>query len=392
MHLFFSVGEPSGDEHAAHVMEEIRRHVPQARFSGLGGPQMQQQGLDCVFQLTDLAVMGIGKVLPLLKKFRDVYLLAKQHLEQERPDAVVLVDFPGFNWHIAAAAKKLDIPVYFYCPPQLWAWAPWRIKKVRKYVDCILAVLPFEAKWYEDRGVDCEYVGHPFFDDVAAAKLDHAFMDGFERDSQFVLGVLPGSRKHEVERNFPVMLDMLQTLYQKHVNIKFPVACYKEWHRDRCQKFIDDMGVQLPISLHVGKTSEIIETAHSCLMVSGSVSLELLARKTPGVVMYGGSVLMYVLGHTLITVDYFSLPNLIAGRELMPELPYVFSKGEHIDEKVNILDRWISDRSELQDITDQMADLADEIVEVGGVTRAAQTLLKRLGHRLTEEQPLRRAA
>ena len=168
--------------------------MPGVRFSGLGGPEMQAAGCDCLYQLTDLAVMGFGQVIPLIGEFYRVYRRARDFLRREHPDAVVLVDFPGFNWWIAAAAKKQGIPVYYYCPPQLWAWAPWRIRKVRKFVDCVLSVLPFEAEWFRARDVDVSYVGHPFFDDVAAHELDSEFLTSIRKDAPFNSGALTGAR------------------------------------------------------------------------------------------------------------------------------------------------------------------------------------------------------
>ena len=175
MHIFFSAGEPSGDQHAAHLLQALQQRVPNARFSGFGGVHLEQAGAEVLYPLTDMAVIGITAVLPLLRKFYNVAQMGRRFLEEQRPDAVVLVDFPGFNWHIAKYAKQLGIPVYYYCPPQLWAWGGWRIKKVRKYVDCILSVLPFEAEWYRKQGVRVEYVGHPFFDEIAEKPLDEAF-------------------------------------------------------------------------------------------------------------------------------------------------------------------------------------------------------------------------
>ncbi len=387
MHIFFSVGEPSGDQHAAELMREFERCVPGTRFSGLGGPEMQAQGLECIYQLTDLAVMGIRQVLPLVKKFYGIYQQTKAYLKEHKPDAVVLVDFPGFNWWIASAAKEAGIPVYYYCPPQLWAWAPWRIRKVRKYVDTILAVHRFEEGYYKERGVDVKYVGHPFFDEVAAHSLDVKVINEIQSKATFNMAILPGSRKQEVNNNFPSMLGMIEKLSEQHPHVRFPVACYKQWHYDRCQELLLKSG--LPVDLYMGKTSEVIEAADCCLMVSGSVSLELLARKTPTAVIYRGGPLLYVFAKCLLTVKYLSLPNLIAGRELMPELPFVRKQSRHVDRMIALLDSWISSPEELRLVKQAMSDLAEDIVKVGGVERAAKVLVERL---CNSETPLRKAA
>ena len=143
MRIFFSVGEPSGDQHAAHLIQELRARRGDVEFCGFGGPHMEEVGCEIDFRLTDLAVMGIFAILPMLKKFWNVYQQAKQIFAERKPDAVVLVDFPGFNWWVARAAKREGIPVFYYLPPQLWAWAPWRIRRVRRLIDHVMSGLPF---------------------------------------------------------------------------------------------------------------------------------------------------------------------------------------------------------------------------------------------------------
>lgn len=378
MHVFFSVGEPSGDHHAAQLMRALGKRVPQLRCSGFGGVEMEGAGLESLFRLTDMAVMGIGGILPLIRKFHGLYRQAGDFLERERPAAVVLVDYPGFNWWIAKAAKSAGIPVYYYCPPQLWAWAPWRIRKVHRYVDCILSVLPFEANWYREHGVDVEYVGHPFFDEVATHPLDVDVYHSVRMASGLSVGLLPGSRKQEVNRNFPMMLNIVESLHRRHPQVRFPVACYKQWHHDRCAELLRQHKARLPVDLFVGKTSEVMEAADCCLMVSGSVSLEMLARKTPAVVVYRAGFLTYWIARLLGTCDYITLPNLIADRPVMPEFPCYFLKGRHVRTMTEILDNWLSDPSALSASRNELTRLADGIVRTGGVTRAADVLASRL--------------
>lgn len=378
MHLFFSVGEPSGDQHAAQLVTELRKRRPDLRVSGFGGPELQDAGQEQLFRLTDMAVMGIMAVLPLIRKFWALYKQAQAYLERERPDAVVLVDFPGFNWWIAKAAKRAGIPVYYYCPPQLWAWAGWRIRKVRKHVDCVLSVLPFEADWYRERGIDVEYVGHPFFDEVAHSRLDESVMETLRSTPGQRLAILPGSRRQEVNRNFPLMLKVVESLHKKHPDVRFPVACYKQWHFNRCQQLLKEHGTPLPVDFYTGKTSEVIETADCCFIVSGSVSLELLARRKPAVVVYRAGQVMKLIARALVTCKYMTLPNLIVGRPMMPEFPCTRDQGPHVEEMTRILDSWLSDSTLLRQKQQEVAALADSVVEAGGLARCAEVLLNRL--------------
>lgn len=387
MHLFLSVGEPSGDQHAAQLLPALRRHVPHARCTGFGGPLMEQAGFENLYRLTDLAVMGLGGVLPVVGTFYKQYRRAKEFLARERPDAVVLVDCPGFNWWIASAAKALGIPTLYYLPPQLWAWAPWRIKKVRKWVDVVLTALPFETDWYSARGIDVEYVGHPFFDEVALHRLDHAFLDrcrwGEHGHAVRTVGILPGSRRSEVERNFPVMLRAMQRLTRKHPDVRFRVACYKESQREFCRRLLVGEFARLPVDLHVGRTPEIIEVADCCLMTSGSVSLELLARTTPAVVQYRTGPLTGAVAYGLVNCEYISLPNLIAGREVLPEHTFVGRPNLHAREIATDLDEWLSDRLSLERSRQDLARIKEQIVRTGGVAQAAAAILRRMGRPVT---------
>ncbi|MFK7778698.1 MAG: lipid-A-disaccharide synthase [Gimesia sp.] len=376
MHLFFSVGEPSGDQHTAHLIHEIQNRRPDARFSAFGGPEMQAAGCKLEVQLTDYAVMGIFNVLPLIFKFIQLLKQAGQFLETERPDAVILVDFPGFNWWVAKKAKSLGIPVFYYLPPQLWAWAPWRIRRVRKNVDYVLSGLKFEKQWYESRGVKVDYIGHPFFDEVVSKKLDQNVLDELSQSGEKMVGILPGSRTSELHYNFPMMLSIIRQLSQQFPNATFPVACYKESHRELCTKMIvQQQATDLPIKLYLKKTSEIIESAQCCLMVSGSISLELLARKTPAVVIYRGHWGMYVMANLFLTCKFLSLPNLIADRELMPEFPSVGSPVKDIANINTILSDWVRTPLSLERARNKLVSLYNETVIPGASAAAAVSIL-----------------
>lgn len=375
MHVFFSVGEPSGDHHAAHLMAELRRRDPQLRASGFGGPLMEREGLESLFRLTDLAVMGIGAVLPQLRTFFRLRDEAAEFLRREKPDVCVLIDYPGFNWHIAKAAKQAGVEVVYYCPPQLWAWATWRLRKLKRTVDRVLSVLPFEAEWYRQRGVDVEFVGHPFFDEIAGKRLDDVALHELTASADRRVALLPGSRTQEVRRNFPVMVEVVRQLATKHPDVRFPVACYKPSQYEFCRTILDKQGSGLPIDLHCGRTSEILETADCVLMVSGSVSLEVLAREKPAAVIYHGSLLMGTMAYFLVHCRYMSLPNLVANRMVMPERCFMVRKRMHTRWFAGVLDQWLSDPLELARAAREMREIKAVMAQPGGIARAAEALL-----------------
>ncbi len=381
MHLFFSVGEPSGDEHASEVIEEIRSRLPDVRISGFGGPCMARTGCEQLYPLANYAVMGLIRVLPQLWMYIRQIRRAGRWFRDEQPDAVVLVDCPGFNWWIARQAKRQGIPVFYYLPPQLWAWAPWRIRKIKRSVDHVLSALSFEVEWYRQRGVEVEFVGHPFFAEVARHPLNPEVMSCLQDDDRRVVGVLPGSRTEEVKRNFPVMLKVLRQLHAKHPHVRFPVACYRAEHVELCRALLENNHRHLPLELHVGHTSEIIDAAECCLMVSGSVSLELLARETPAVVMYRSSWLMAAFARVFITCKYMTLVNLLAGRELMPEYPFVTHTSRHIAQMSRILDSWLTSETIRGEVVRELSVLRQAVARPDGIERTASSILEQIGVR-----------
>ncbi|MFQ5734897.1 MAG: lipid-A-disaccharide synthase [Planctomycetaceae bacterium] len=386
MHIFLSAGEPSGDQHAAHLIAELRRRRPDLEFSGLGGPHMERAGCRLLYRLTDLAVMGVWAVIPLLRTFFRLVKQAECHFRETGPDAVILVDFPGFNWHIARKAKAAGIPVFYFLPPQLWAWAPWRVRKMRKFVDCVLCGLPFEPDWYAARDVEAEYVGHPFFDEVAERRLDADFCETLTSGSVPVLGVLPGSRDREIERNWPMMLGVLDRVHARLPDVRLAVASCNDRQRNRCMELHAESGRRLPLEFSTGKTSEIIEAAAGCLMVSGSVSLELLARTTPACVVYGVSrFLSFCFQQGYLNVDYITLPNLFADAPVFPEWIFPGNPETVRDDIAGTLCEWLSDRTALTAKVAELTALRDAFVRTGAIANTANAVLQRLPASVVEQ-------
>lgn len=393
MEIFFSVGEPSGDQHAAHLMEEMKRRRPDITFSGFGGPEMETRGCRLLFRLTDLAVMFIWSVVPQLATFYRLVQQAKRYFRESPPDAVVLVDYPGFNWWIARKAKAAGIPVFYYLPPQLWAWGSRRVKKMRKFVDHILCGLPFEPKWYASRGLHAEYVGHPFFDEIAEHELDTEFRDRQTSQKTPIVGVLPGSRNKEIERNWPLMIDVMRQLRDQHPEVRFLVASYNEKQRARCEELLKDAGDQTEAGVtggltpnarrvtpefFVGKTSEIIEAADCCLMVSGSVSLELLARTTPAVVVYRINTTARFFKWLFLQIPYITLPNLMAESPLLPEWVVCSHPERDVREMAKTLSEWLGDPRSRNEKTREMQVLRDAVMKTGATRLTADAILRQM--------------
>src|SRR5262245_35722374 len=206
MRIFLSAGEPSGDLHGANLVRGLRRLQPDIECVGFGGERMEAAGCRLLYPLCRLAVMWFVQVALHAHAFIRLLLQADRFFRDHRPDAVVLIDYPGFNWWLARRAHARGIPVFYFVPPQLWAWAGWRVAKMRRWVDHVLCTLPFEVPWYQARDVQGHYVGHPYFDELAEQRLDEAFLGQQRWRMGPVVGLLPGSRDQEIAFNLPTLL------------------------------------------------------------------------------------------------------------------------------------------------------------------------------------------
>ena len=225
--IFFSAGEPSGDLHGANLIRRLRARCNGFQAVGYGGPQMAAAGCRVDADLTALAVMWLLRVILNLHKFWDLVSRADRYFRHHRPDAVVLIDYPGFNWWIARRAKAHGIPVFYYAPPQIWAWARWRVKKMRRLVDHVLCSLPFEATWFRRQGCHATFVGHPFFDEVRRQEVDAEFMERFRRQSGPLVAILPGSRTQEVRQNLTDLLKAAARVRADVPDVRLAVAAFK---------------------------------------------------------------------------------------------------------------------------------------------------------------------
>lgn len=380
--IFFSVGEPSGDQHAARLISEIRQIDPELRIRGFGGAEMRRAGCHIDRDLTQHAVVGVLEVLPKLRQFFSFADQAKEIFRAGNVDAVVLVDFPGFNWHIAKRAKRFGIPVYYYCPPQLWAWGGWRVKKMRRYVDHVLAVLPIEQQYFGDRGIPSTYVGHPFFDAIESARLDSRLLDRFEtqrQNGQQLVAVLPGSRDHEVHRNWPLMLESIRRLHGRHPDARFLVASYRDRQCLWCRDQLAAGDAALPIDFYVDRTSEVIEAARCAMMVSGSVSLELMSRRTPAAVVYRVGRVMHTLARLLVRLDSITLPNLMSDRKVFPETVSVGNPEPATEFITHSIDSMLGDDYYFRSILADLDQLRGRYAASGASAKAARWICNSVG-------------
>jgi lipid-A-disaccharide synthase len=385
MKLFFSVGEPSGDLHGANLIGELRRLAPDTQFVGYGGPRMAKAGCQLHEDLTQLAVMWFLRAILNIHRFWNLVGRADRYFRHEKPDAVILIDYPGFNWWIARRARVHRIPVFYYGAPQMWAWASWRVGKMRRLVDHVLCKLPFEADWYQQRGCRATYVGHPYFDELSQYQPDQSFIESHTADNPLVT-ILPGSRSQEVQPNLHRFLKTVRLVSERRPNTRFAVASFNDKQAELAREMINSEG--LPVSVHVGQTPELIQLADVCVACSGSVSLELLFHAKPAAILYQISPLAFRVQQWFRQVRYITLVNLLASKnpyctkaELYnPEfedvpLPEYLTSEDRSATIADHVSKWLSDPEARRKTVDQLCDLRRKYAVPGATQRAAEYIM-----------------
>ncbi len=382
MRIFISAGEPSGDLHGANLIHALRLRLPEATFVGFGGPKMAAAGAALVYPLVNLAVMWFLNVVLNIFTFIRLIFRADRYFRDQRPDAVILIDYPGLHWWVAKRAKARGIPVFYYVPPQLWAWAGWRVKKVQRLVDLVLCSLPFEPAWYHAHGVpQAIYVGHPYFDELGERELDETFllqMNDGECEEPLV-AILPGSRTQELKRNLPIMVRAAGKLAHQRPDVRFAVACLHERHRALAEQIIREnlhgvAGRSAPrIQVHAARTPELIRLADLAWAVSGSVSLELMMEALPTVILYKLNRFDLWIARPFIKAKYITLVNLLADAELMPE----YLTGRDVSAELAAWAKtWLDDPAARARATANLATLRHDIARPGASQRAAERIVR----------------
>lgn len=316
MRVLIIAGEASGDMHGAGVVRELKHLNPSIDLFGVGGDKMQSAGMELIYHVRELSVMGFLEVVQHLPVIRSVERTLRALLSARRPDLVLLIDYPGFNLRFAASAHQAGVPVYYYISPQVWAWHPGRVKKIKKVVDRMFVVFPFEEKLYRDAGIPVEFVGHPLLEQMATPqpKEDFCRRWGFAPDRPIV-GLFPGSRKQELERIFPAMLGAAEILTRSH-GAQIGIGAASALASDFVASFLDN---GTPGKMLHNATHDLMANADVALVTSGTATLETAILQTPMVVVYRTSWLTYLLGRMLVRIDNIGLVNIVAGKQLVPE-------------------------------------------------------------------------
>ncbi len=317
--LVIVAGEESGDQHAATLIQQLKATYQHIQISGIGGRHMQAAGADLIFDLAQYGVTGGTEVIRHLKIIRKAFVAIKDHLQQERPDLLILVDYPGFNLRLAHFAKKtLGLKIVYYISPQIWAWKANRIHRIKQCVDRMAVILPFEKKIYEQAQVPVCFVGHPLVEKMTAQKeCMHSREELNLPLKAKIVALLPGSRINEIERLMPVLRDTAKLLNQTHPGLHFVIPVVETIPTERIQAYFST--VQLPLTLVSGKALDCMNAADFVIVASGTASLECALLGKPMCIVYKSSWLTYYLVMKLIRVKFLGLCNLLTNKMLVPE-------------------------------------------------------------------------
>jgi lipid-A-disaccharide synthase len=366
--IIMVAGEVSGDLHGAHLVQAIHRLDPEVQFLGVGGEGLERAGMKLLYSSRALSVVGITEVLPKIRSILKAFKILKQSLDRERPDLVILIDFPDFNLRLAKAAHRRNIPVLYYISPQVWAWRSGRVKQISRWVKKMIVFFPFEVPIYREAGVDVEWVGHPLVD-IARPTLSRG--EAFRRfgldPGRQTIGLLPGSRASEITRLLPILLDSAQRLQKEIKTVQFIIPLASSIPKAMMTPFIEKIPV--PFTLIEGQTYDVMNISDLLITASGTATLEGAVVGAPMVIIYKVSMLSYWIGRALIHVDHIGLVNLVAGRRIVPELIQKEANPRRIaEEALQIL----KNPTRSQEMRRAMAEVRQHLGQPGATERAGR--------------------
>lgn len=368
-------GEVSGDLHAAALVRAIHARSPEIEFWGIGGPELEAAGMDNRYSIRDMAVLGLAEVLRRYGFFRRVYRDMVCQLDRRRPDAVLLVDYPGFNLRFAAEAHRRGVKVIYYICPQVWAWHRSRIQVMARIVDRLMVIFPFEPAVFSGTGLKVDYVGHPLVDAIRVAKA--APLAPLPWNGEPRVALLPGSRAQEVARILPRMIGAARKVKEKYPTASFLVAAPNEEMAGLSRALLHRIKARVEgVEIVVGQTRQVLRQACAAMVASGTATIEAALLECPMIVVYRTAWLTYWLGRWLVTVDHLGMVNLVAGRTVCPEFIQHHAQPAAM---ASALEPLLTDTSDRRRMVMGLREVEKRLGEGGAAERSAQIVLEELG-------------
>ncbi len=375
-HIIIVAGETSGDIHGANLVRAIKQLAPDVSISGLGGPLMRVAGVDLYEDITNLAVVGFVEVLQHLEEFKRLFNLILKKIKTLQPEAVILIDYPGFNLRLAREIKALGIytKVIYYISPQVWAWKEDRVQQLKENVNKLLVILPFEKDFYQKHGIDAEFVGHPLLDRVKINRNPEEFLNiiGLSPNS-YTITLMPGSRSQEVDNLLPVMLQAAQMLYNE--NNRFQFILVKAPSVDR--RVINDymQVVRIPLKVVTEDVYDAINASQFCWVASGTATLEIALFQKPMIILYKTSFSTWFMAKFLVKLPMIGLANIVAGKKVVPELIQSDATGPKL---LSTMKAIYTDEIKIAEIKLQLKRVRELLGQPGASYRAAEAIVRSL--------------
>lgn len=370
-------GEPSGDLYGALLAKEIRDLAPEIELFGIGGEGMERAGVSLRYRIEELAFMGVVEVGRHLRFLRKVMGDIRQLLDDRRPDALVTIDYPGFNLLLAKAARRLGIPVVYYIPPKVWAWGRWRIDRMKRSVSRVVCILPFEIPMYRQYGLDARFVGHPLLEIIGPGTSREAFRARWNiGPDDRLIGLLPGSRRQEVERLLPKMLRAVQDTSSVFGGVKTLVSRVKTVDDSVYDRILGESGARPGVVLQT--VHDLMRHSDLLLVASGTATLEAAILGTPMVILYSMAWLSYGAARLMVRAPYIGLPNLILGRKVVPELIQGDARAARI---AKVVCEILGTDGALAGMRRELGLVRDRLGQPGASRRTARMVLETAGFR-----------
>ena len=372
MRIMISCGEASGDMYAGALAAELRRRVPDAEIFGFGGPRLKDAGGRLVADYGPLSVTGITEAVKIIPRSFAMLRKLVDAARELRPHVFVAIDFPDFNFRLMAALRRLGIPIVYYVSPQLWAWRPGRMETMKEYVDRVLVIFPFEEALYQRAGVNVQFVGHPLVDLIRTGQDRVAFLhDRGLNPNAPTVALLPGSRRNELSRIVPVVTKALPLIRARVPGVQFVVACAPGMPDNLFAPLVNEASESLVLVRE--RTDDVLASSDIVITASGTATIQATLHERPMVVVYKVSPIEYRLGKPLVQVDTFAMPNLVAGKRIVPELIQDdFTPERTAEEAITLL----TDVSKRDEMRASLAQVRQQLGTPGATARAAETVLE----------------
>ncbi len=365
-------GEISGDQRAAEVVKRIKYFNPHINFFGMGSDRLREQGVEVVIDPTDINSIGFLEAIKNYKIHNQNYKVLKDMAKKRDPDVFFLVDYSGFNMRMARLGAKMNIPVVDYFPPSAWLWGEWRAKIMSRYNALIAANFPMERDIYRKNGAQTEFVGHPLVDEINIDKDKNELEEIFEiKEEEIPIALLPGSREEEIKKLFPLMVEAAVRLKEDNENYVFVIPSASPEFNDYFEEVLIEYPIQAKIiNNHIHK---VLKMAHFAIVTSGTATLEAMILNTPMVIIYKTSNLTYKIAKLLYKKEHFGMPNILAGKELVPELVQDEVTVQNIYDKAHYI---LSKPYLMTDIKIKMVSTAEKLGSEGAIEKTAKLILK----------------